>query len=517
MKNLLKISTIACLALAFTFLSSCSEDLLDISDTNGPSEEAVLGAPADFISYFRGSTATGYLGITTLWGSHYQLMADQMTSTNKYIEFWDFAEEPRKRLNNTVAYGGSGAITTPWANFNEANFAANQALESLTRWASEGKPVEEGGVDRAKDLEIGAYFLKGFTRGFLGVIYNQAYEANSTIPEDNPPVKSYSEMIEIGIGDLEKAIMLANAHPSMLFDFLPNASLDQAQFIEVCNSYMAKILASKPRSEGEAVSLGAAHWNRVLAYANAGVSADWAVESSSQWYNQLIDWGTYTLGSGAGYLPTDIKVAHMAHTPGSIPQYYPPAPAVLDSGATIDSRFYQYFDYVTDYGYLNGSRNRGLFTNWRHIRYWNANDQSQAGVMNMLFSSAENQLLKAEATWRTSGAAAAAAIIDAIPQRAGSGIPAMTSPSDADIKNALHHEYAIELDFAAGLTDPWSFMRRNDLLIQGTPTQMPRPASRLEVTVEDIYSYGGKAFEGETGFYGEIGTAPASGGWKPSE
>jgi hypothetical protein len=59
-------------------------------------------------------------------------------------------------------------------------------------------------------------------------------------------------------------------------------------------------------------------------------------------------------------------------------------------------------------------------------------------------------------------------------------------------------------------------MRRNDLLIGGTPTEYPIPQKQLELIGESLYSFGGKEYIGEKGRFGELATA-LDNGWKLSE
>jgi len=81
--------------------------------------------------------------------------------------------------------------------------------------------------------------------------------------------------------------------------------------------------------------------------------------------------------------------------------------------------------------------------------------------------------------------------------------------------DALHYEYAIEIDGAGGTFVPFTFMRRNDLLQDGTPTQFPIPQVQLELVGLDTYTFGGKDYFGEKGIYGECATA-VNNGWKLS-
>jgi hypothetical protein len=45
----------------------------------------------------------------------------------------------------------------------------------------------------------------------------------------------------------------------------------------------------------------------------------------------------------------------------------------------------------------------------------------------------------------------------------------------------------------------WAFMRRHDLLQPGTPTMFPVPASELEITQDQLYTFGGATNAGSEG------------------
>ena len=89
-------------------------------------------------------------------------------------------------------------------------------------------------------------------------------------------------------------------------------------------------------------------------------------------------------------------------------------------------------------------------------------------------------------------------------------------PDEASLRAALRYEYAIEIDGAGSVFVPFSFMRRHDLLIGGTPTEYPIPQTPLEVVGIEGYSFGGREYAGETGIWGELGTARDN-GWKPAD
>ena len=164
------------------------------------------------------------------------------------------------------------------------------------------------------------------------------------------------------------------------------------------------------------------------------------------------------------------------------------------------------------------SRGRGLFSNYIRERWTNShNSLSEVGSVNPYILAEEVRLLKAEAKLFLNDVAGAAELLnDPNASRKVKGHLADVVANETDVRNAIHYEYAIEIDGAAGVTVPFTFMRRNDLLIGGTPTEYPIPQKQLELIGESLYSFGGKEYIGEKGRFGELATA-LDNGWKLSE
>lgn len=514
---MIKLRFLTILSLIFVLASCNSDEFLEVENLNKPDRQRALSNASDLNELLAGGSVNGYFGAQSSWGAHFLCMGDQVTSTNRYRDFWSFADEPRLRVNNTAAYDGKGAMENPWSSFNSSVYASNAVLQYI----ADGKKIDIDGVDKTAELEAMAYALKGYAQGYLGVIFDQAYIVDIDTDLSALTFSSYADMIDAGVANMEKAISLVSASSADSYDFLPGVTFTKASFLEYINSYAARILASKARSKAEDTQLGSAHWTKVMTFANNGFKSDFNIPTTpSVLFSSMIDWSTYTLSDGSGYLPTDIKITHLADNTGTYPDFYPAGDVVLDPVQTDDERIDEYFEYARNkagdpsFGYLNAQRNKGLFTNYRYTRYWNSNDQNQAGVLNPTFMKAEIDLLKAEAKLKLGQAGEAAAIINNGPRVFDGGLPEVSAADN--LVDVMHYEYSIELNMASGLSNPWAFMRRNDLLIEGTPTELPVPASELEATGKALYTFGGKNFSGEQGKFGEVATA-GPGGWKASE
>lgn len=311
---------------------------------------------------------------------------------------------------------------------------------------------------------------------------------------------------------------VVNTVAFIISNFLIETPISKDDFIKLANSFAARILSSQTRDKAETLALGNAHWERVLSYAEKGVTSDFLITTvSGGYYNALVDRLVY-LNSNAAYLPVDIKVPYLADKTGTYPTYYPAAPTILGPVETDDKRFHEYFGYTTNFGILMEARGRGLFSNYKRKRWANSsNSLNVPGAINPYFLVEELRLLRSESKfWLKDYAGGAAELNDPNAARKKKGLLPDVAANEDALRKALHYEYAIEIDGAGGAFVPFTFMRRNDLLIGGTPTEYPIPQKQLELIGVELYSFGGIEYAGETGIYGELATA-RNNGWKPSE
>jgi hypothetical protein len=519
-----KIFSIAALALA-VLSQSCKKDLQFKDPTaNGLSNEDALAIKGVGIKITNSAVvnalivAYGDLG-NSGFGVQLACYADQITTTNRFNEFWDFAQEPRLAFNNSETYNGYGVVRNYYNNLYQINLDANKVIEA----ANSGTPIVSAtGANRTLDSKAAAFFAKGIAQGYLGTIFDRGAIIDNAAQQAEGIKEftvSYKDMIASGVKFLDSAIATANANTNFNFDFIPGQTVTKAQFIALCNSFAARILASTARDLAEAKALGNTFWAKVLAYANAGVTSDILnVYTNGGFYHGTLDWGVFLLSDGAGYLPIDIKIPHLADASGNTPNYYPAAPTVLGPITSNDARFNQYFGYTPNFGFLRADRNRGLFTNYYRVRWDNVdNTVVVPGAITPLFLAEEVRYLKAEAQMFSGDFNGAAATLNApASRRKAIGTLPDVAANEAALRRALHYEYSIEIDLAAGAQPVWAMMRRNNLLIGGTPTEMPIPQQQLNVLKIPVYTNGGKVNFGAKGKFNEVATADNV-GWKASQ
>lgn len=451
-------------------------------------------------------------------GSHFSLWADQSTNTNGSQSWWDFANEPRLRLNNNAAYRGNAAVREIYSNFYQANLDATMVLDLIEN--QQLKIYDDNGIDRTDDCLIGAYYVKGVSQGYLGVIFDRGIVVDDVALTTRSFPDSYKALIENGISHLDKTLQLIETTPNLRFDFLTGVIISREELIELTNSMAARILSSVARDQQEADELGQEHWVKVLDYASKGFDEDFLITTvPGGYYNRLIETLERPYG-GAAYVPVDIKIPFLADKNHSTPTFYPnDNTIILEPIETDDKRFYDYFAYTTNFGILLEARGRGLFSNYMRSRWMHPERSTLnvAGAVNPYFLVEELRLLRAEAQFWLKNYTASAAELNAqdASRKVKGELPDVVANKE-DLRDALHYEYAIEIDGAGGTFVPFSFMRRHNLLQTGTPTQFPVPQIQLELIGIETYTFGGEEFASERGIFDEVTTAGGE-GWKSEE
>ena len=530
-------------ALALLLTTAGCGDLL-VENINDPDRERALGEPSDIQSLLQGATTNLVFGMTGRPGVHIGLWADQATSTNNFIALWQFSDEPRRRFNNRTSNPDLGVTAVSWNTFNSTISSANTVIALIE---DDGIVIEIEGVDETQKTRAAAYLARGIARGYLGVLYNEAYLTDPDSDLANLETVPYTEMIAGAVSDLEQAKEIANGVTGFAFDFVPGGSTySKAAFDEIANSMAARFLISEPRTQAEAAALPASRYNTIIDYARNGVGTaipafSPASVSAEFWYDYG-RWNTFQVagsistdptapGIGAAYLPTDLKILHLLDP--SYPTTYP-ASGNLPQAKSDDPRL-AYYAYTPNFGFLNATRNRSIFSNYFSLRH-QAEDNDwafQGGAPIPVVTKSEMQYIIAEANFRLGNKAGVASALANSPfgtvaTRLESPLPARalglvdfggadgltagktlsSSASDAQIVRALHTEYSVELDMMGGIGIQWFFMRRHDLLQVGTPLHFPIPGDELEVTASEYYTFGGVDNASEEG------TATGANSWK---
>ena len=476
---------------------SCSD--LDVENVNQADRDRALKSDSDVTSLINGSTTSIFSRLIGFYNIYTNQMSDQTTTTNAYSDFWAFGDQPRREMNNSSASGNLSTISSNWGGFNSQIYNANTILDLVN---NKGRVIlDDQEEDITAHLVTTAKFVRGMCQGYIGLLYDKGYILDENTDPTTIEFSTYGEMIASGLEDLED--VLSSTPSNYELRLYEGYSINRDDFIKLVNTYMVKFIMGKARTAAETVD-----YAKALTHANNGITENFNPPAKQNiLFNNGQDWMAYTLSGGAGYIPVDQKIPYLAaNDPVAQPADYPTDTSVLGEATSSDPRFAQYFGFTTDFGYLNPSRGRELFSNYFHKRFKTANNRNVDGYSTDIFSLAELQYLKAEAQYKSGDLAGAASTLNASPRNTAGNIT--TSANDAEIKKALLYEYAIELHLNGSLGNNYFFMRRNDLLQKGTPTHYPVPASELEITGDTPYSFGSESNAGQDG------TASGTNSWK---
>lgn len=481
---------------------------LEVTNFNNPDTARALANPSDLIGLVDGGMVNLMWTTLTFRNVNFDLQADLITSTNAANNYWGDADEPRRRIDNTTTFSDKANNEYMWSGCNAAVTSANDIIRFV-----EGDGGDLGGVELTQKTLAAAYMMKGIAQGYISYIYDKGYVVDFDTDLTTLEFRSYAEMRDVAVANLQSAIAIYTANPTVTFDYITDSSLSAADAIQLASSYAARFIAGNARTSAERASTD---WAAVKTFATNGLTSDWNPTSDENIiYNGIHSWNTFVVdGQGAGYLPVDLHVTNLADP--TYPKSYPTASGVfLGPVTTSDARFGEFsdgtahdFEYTPSIGLLREDRNRSIFANYTgNFRYGYNYATTNTGNPMHIFTAYENQLLLAEAERHLGNNAVAKTILDSGERVTRGQLPILADDTDATIDAAIYYENIIGLH-SSGAGIGLAYMRRYDRLQEGSYLHLPVPASELEITGLDLYTFGGD------GRGSEDGTATGANSWK---
>ena len=206
MKNITKIFYLP-LLLSFILLS-CED--LEVENLNQPDAERALSQDSDLISLIDGTVTDLFSDLIGFYGIYLDGLADQITSTNAYADFWGFTDQPRRILNNRTTNSDLGAISAHWSNYNSHIYNANVILKTVGE-----RNILDGLNDVTEAKKAQALFIRGISLGYLGMIYDKAYRVEESTDVTTIEFEDYSKIIDYALSDIALAISTAPASLKM--------------------------------------------------------------------------------------------------------------------------------------------------------------------------------------------------------------------------------------------------------------------------------------------------------------
>lgn len=412
-------------------------------------------------------------------------MADQMSCSWGNAAMRDMSSEPRVAWNNNATYGNKNSTEVFFNSMHSILSDSNSIVANI---------LGGGAFDNAQKAESLARFGQAASLGYLALVFDRVYPSDETGILNGGEPLAYNEAIELALEKLDLAIVAAEAGTFEIDTQVNGVTLSKDQWIEFLNSFGARLLVNSPRNATEKNALD---WDRVLNYAQNGLSYDFGVVSDG-WTNWYSDWVFYAIYPG--WLRVDMRIINLMDN--SYPDYWPANETVLPEATSEDARLATDFEYKSSQDF---PADRGTYhwTTYRYSRYDEITGSGWTTMVNEMLK-AENDLYLAEAYLRTGDLTSAAATINNGSRSLRGGLDDI-GETEQEIKDAIFYERNVEL-ICTGMGLAFFEMRGNDLLQEGTPLHLPIPGAALNAAKIPMYTFGGSQ--------GTPGTDVSNGGWR---
>lgn len=355
------------------------------------------------------------------------------------------------------------------------------------------------GIDYTQRVKAHNLIVQALLYGNIAMLYDKAYlftdEDNAIGFDFVANTRSYKEVMDFAIGQLDKAIAIIETDPvdADHIEIIPGQTFDKASLLQFANSMAARLLVNNARTPAENAQTD---WAKVGQYAQKGLQQNFSVEYKQGWRGKVMtrDEGmNYFALHNMQWIRASQWLLHLM-APNDPNSAYP-FPDGVKRMAPItdcpDSRLGKYFSNDDDlgrwFGFTRATRpGYGTFimSEYKYTRYRDV-VQNETGSVDH-FLKAENDLYIAEAKYRLNQSGAADFVNNS---RVGIGnLPAATD-ADTDLLDKIFYERYVECDMVwphLGFFDK----RRTGTLLPGTVFHFPIPAPELISHGQAVYTFG---------------------------
>jgi len=176
------------LIIGVLFIVSSCTDMLNIENPNTPDVEFIQGSPDEIVNLSNSLFYNWYGAMTTSVSPRMSMwvMADQGTSSWANSAMLDLSSEPRIALNNSESYKYASTFYNYWSRMYSTISQANDVLKAITIDKMElGNINDEGIGDETEKTKAKAYFVKGISLGYIGLVYDQAFYVPINLEGEN--------------------------------------------------------------------------------------------------------------------------------------------------------------------------------------------------------------------------------------------------------------------------------------------------------------------------------------------
>lgn len=487
MKTIFKLKTILFVGILFG-INSCTSDIGKVENNNDPNAAQVLANGGDLVSVVSGGFVTWWQAGNRDTYPALAVAGDIATCSWGNAGMRILSNEPRNSIPNTNSWSASSVISQPWGGYYSAASSASDVIKAINN----GVKYFEEGVDKTNSIKASAYFLRGISLGYLGLLFDKAV----IIDENTDPLavavtSNYKNVIDAALADLNKSIHLSSANTFTLPSNIINGYvLDNLNLLKLANSYSARFIVQGARTQAET---NAIDWNIVKTFAQNGIVEDFGPigDNGTSWWSNV----TFLSNSPNGFQESggrlDMRIVKLMDP--SQPTFYPttvdiakPQITTLDKRITTDFNFESIVEFFP-------ARGKYHFSHYISTRYISDPKFSDGGDQKRLvtFAKADNDMLLAEANARLNNLSAAIAIVNngtRTTRGVLSVIPA--AASQTTVLDAIFYERYVEL-FNTAVGSGFFDRRRTNQLQKGTFRHFPIPANILNVLGLPLYTFGG--------------------------
>ena len=468
-------------------LSSCSD--LGVDNQNAPDTKDLLSSERELLvlsnNLFRDwyTTVHGYQKLPAAL----TISADVTTSSWGNNAMRDLGQEPRTPWNNSTSYAYAKVTLDLYNKLYEINAKATNTMTQISTSAVD--------IDDEARLQLTAQskFIQALTLGYIALIFDKGYIIDEHTTQDElirPPLFNSSLIMDHAVIRLEEVIELAESNAFNLQDgFIPTGfTIDQDYLAQLSHSFIARFMVNIPRNEVQQEFID---WDLVEQHVKAGLSSDFEVIMDDQtiWNDAL--W----INAYPGWARTDMRIIAMMYPNGPYPvrmqgeEYPEPDSITVFASPEIDNRLITYFQHLPG-NYMLCFRPPCLNTesqfrfkrNDEYLALWNTPVRE--------LTTSEMEMILAEALLHQNKPGEAAAVINNNYERSFVGGLPPVSANYQEIVDAIHQEVVVEQQ-PTGMGNEFFFMRRYNLLQEGTPLHFPIPAQVLLNTNQANYTFGG--------------------------
>ena len=501
-----------CLSAVLLLATAACQDLT-VPNPNEPDRERATKQPVSAESFVSSSFRTMWpvIGHDDYPSWAFSTMANEMTSGFADFGQLEVSAEPRVGWNNSPVNARSGVSETPWYGLYRTISSVNDALIAI-----DGGLIVVDPVRTARTKAVGK-FMQGVAHGHLALYFDSAFVADERLKLDTittPVFQAYPAVSQAAIAQIDAGIAAAQAGPAFALpvDSWLFQALTRDQFVQLSNSYAARILAYTPRTRAERASV---NWAQVIQRVDAGIRTDFAPVAQKEilwddWKRLVARLRTVGRPSDFGR-PSNHVVGPADSTNGYVSYLATPvANRVAFQIRTRDRRIHAASGPTAPGKYVGYNRNdifaiaRGSYRYSHYYYLRNGTGDSWENGPQLAVTVTEMNLLKAEALIRLNRAAEAVPLIN-LTRVANGELPPVTIDGPPDtpgciprkqngacgsLWDALRYEKRIETLGNDGVTAYFD-ARGWQTLSANTFVQLPIPGRELAVLQRTLYSYGG--------------------------